>query len=194
MREKGRLWVRWAAANTVAFAVLFVGSSVFMGVGLSVGFGGTAGTAAAAGLLSLAGGGLIGVVQAWALRPALPVGRAWVVATMLAWAGALAPAALIRWQLLETVLSVAGRSRQSLPDAGFAYSMVVAAVSVGAVQWLVLRAHVRRAGWWIPVNVLALALGMPFFIFLGLPYGALTGIVLLWLLQQADEPQMVAPT
>jgi len=78
-------------------------------------------------------------------------------------------------------------------------------------QWVVLRRHVVRAGWWIPGNAVAWTLGMPvIFIGMGLiPTGDVTvttiaivllslavtgavvgmvhGVVLLWLLKRRDK-------
>jgi hypothetical protein len=79
---------------------------------------------------------------------------------------------------------------------------------LGAAQWLALRRHVPKAGWWIPANALAWMLGMVV-VFLGTSFipvegitvpvalllllfvgaagavvGAVHGLVLIWLLHQ----------
>ena len=39
-------------------------------------------------------------------------------------------------------------------------AVVVLVCSIGAMQWLELRRHVDRAGWWVPATALAWALGL----------------------------------
>ena len=80
-------------------------------------------------------------------------------------------------------------------------------VSIGVPQWLVLRRHLRHAGWWVLANALAWSLGLavpfvalalvpdaaPFWVWaatgivsgllMGLVVGALTGLALLWLMR-----------
>jgi hypothetical protein len=46
---------------------------------------------------------------------------------------------------------------------------------VGTSQWLALRRHLPRAGWWVPANALAWAIGM-LVIFIGTSFIPATGI------------------
>jgi hypothetical protein len=55
---------------------------------------------------------------------------------------------------------------------------------LGVPQWLALRGHVVRAGWWVPANSAAWALGMPVVFAVagsvppGLPRAALIAVIL----------------
>jgi hypothetical protein len=74
---------------------------------------------------------------------------------------------------------------------------VLGVVSVGIMQWLVLRRRVHRAGWWVWVTLVGLGVGLGLGQFVGLPlvsvwsvvlglpvFGAITGGVLVWLLRR----------
>lgn len=57
-------------------------------------------------------------------------------------------------------------SPQKPPDSPLFFGVVVIAstlilLSIGTAQWLTLRHYLRRAGWWIPANVLAWLFGLP---------------------------------
>lgn len=88
---------------------------------------------------------------------------------------------------------------------------------LGAAQWTVLRNHVPRAGWWIPANAVAWAIGMAL-VFAGMSFipdsgvvtpgivvallvsivlagtavGAIHGLALIWLVRERDRAQLVA--
>jgi len=82
---------------------------------------------------------------------------------------------------------------------GYGLSGAVIGVSVGIAQWLVLQRHLPRAGWWVPANVAAWAVGWTVISFaedaVGWPIltvyvvgtigaavaGIITGIALVWL-------------
>lgn len=88
---------------------------------------------------------------------------------------------------------------------------------LGAAQWTVLRNHVPRAGWWIPANAVAWAIGMAlvfagmsfipdsgvvtpgivvallvFIVLAGTAVGAIHGLALIWLVRERDRAQLVA--
>lgn len=184
--DRALLW-RWVGANAVALFGGFVASSLYLGIGLSTAFGGPGGNFVAALLFILLAGGLLGLLQWLVLRMALPIGRVWAPATMLALAIRLPAAVLARWTLLDTLLAPIGRTSQDLSGGGFLLSAALAALFVGLalgiVQWLLLRAHLRRSGLWILANTVALPASLPAFFLLGLPFGLLTGLVLVWLLR-----------
>jgi hypothetical protein len=109
----------------------------------------------------------VGLFQWRVLRDALPgLPRAdWVKATALgagiAWTLGLLPSTVI--SMMET------QSADPAPmqEPSTAVVLLLAAgmgMALGAVlaapQWIVLRRYVRRAGWWVPANMLAWALGM----------------------------------
>ena len=61
---------------------------------------------------------------------------------------------------------------------------------LGTPQWVALRQHVRRAGWWVPANALAWMVGMPL-VFLGatnVPAGPVT----VWTVLVAVLPVLAA--
>ena len=74
------------------------------------------------------------------------------------------------------------------------YVGVTAGVTVaGALQWLVLRRQVARAGWWVLASTVGWVVGglvsgitdaAVGWAVLGAVYGAITGAVLVWLLRR----------
>lgn len=62
----------------------------------------------------------------------------------------------------------------------------------GALQWIVLRRRVARAGWWVLANTVGWVVAIPVGDITGPPgwavYGATTGTVLVWLLRQHKRP------
>jgi len=156
------LWWRWTLATALGE---FVGFAVPAIVGALV--AATLGTAALVSndlvltlALSIAGfaeGTALAYAQWRVLRLPLPhiAARDWVVPTALAAAIAypfgMTPAILANVVPLDSPLFIA--------------SIIVASVfillSIGAAQWLTLRHHLPRAGWWIPANVVAWLVGLP---------------------------------
>jgi hypothetical protein len=91
--------------------------------------------------------------------------RASIVGAVLAWAIGMVP---------STIMSL-GQSTDTAPPPEISESLQLAlAAGLGLVagpilaffQWRSLRHQVARAGWWLPANALAWAVGMPI-IFLG---------------------------
>jgi hypothetical protein len=141
-----------------------------------------------AGLFVLLGGieGLIvGFAQAKVLSPWVPSLRGWVQATVvgavIAWALGMAP---------STVMSIlpSGNSGPP-PEMGQPFQLLLASglgIVAGPIlaffQWRRLRPFMSHgAGWWIPANAAAWALGMPA-IFIGAHFGASAPNTLLALL------------
>ncbi|MBE0477239.1 MAG: hypothetical protein IBX62_09100 [Coriobacteriia bacterium] len=166
------LWVRWVGANAIG-ELVGLGGTLALVAGLwgvldrsplPVALALALAIAAVGALVEgVAVGGLQGLVLRLAL-PALPLPR-WVVFTALG--------AFVAWSLgmLPSTLLAAGGN--GAPAAGAAEPSTVVqlllAAGMGAAlgpflgvpQWLVLRRFVPRAGWWIPANSAAWALGMP---------------------------------
>ena len=156
------LWWRWTLATALGE---FAGFAVPAIVGAVV--AATLGTAAivandviltvAVSLAGMVEGITLGYVQWRVLRMRLPrmTAREWVVPTALA-AGiaylfGMTPATL------ANILST---------DSPLFFVVVVIAsmlilLSIGTAQWLTLRHYLRRAGWWIPANILAWLFGLP---------------------------------
>jgi hypothetical protein len=119
-------------------------------------------------LAGIAEGVAVGVAQWRVLRWRLPAiaGPAWTLATaagaFIAWAMGMIP---------STLMGGDSAPPQAMPSR--ALMMVLAAamgIALGPVlgipQWIVLRRHIPRSGWWIAANSAAWGVGMPI-IFLG---------------------------
>jgi hypothetical protein len=109
---------------------------------------------------------IVGLAQWWAMHPWFPMieGFAWWRATLI---GALL--AYVMGYLPSTLMSMGEVTTQAPQVEPPEWATLLLAAGLGAVagavlsfaQWLVLRRKVRRAGLWIPANVLAWAFGMP---------------------------------
>lgn len=217
-------WGRWVAVNSLA-EMLGLTASLSLGFGAAVWLEPRSGVVLAAiavVLISMAiEGSTVGVGQWLVLRgrlPALPL-RAWFIATAvgagIAWTLGMIP---------STIMSMGGAASSDAAAAGPELSDA-AQIALGALmglvlgpvlatpQWVVLRRHVGRAGWWIPANTAGWALGMPLvFVAISLaPFGgplwaillvvalglaaagavvgAVHGAVLVWLLRGSRSAQ-----
>lgn len=173
-----QLWTRWTLAN--AFGEMIGLGMTFAMIGLfmaGIGEGSTIGGILLSFAVAVASGTVeatvVGLAQWWAMRPRLPsIGRLeWWRATFI---GALI--AYVLGYLPSTIMSMGEATASSAPVAEPPqWIILLLAAGLGAVggavlsfaQWLVLRGKVRRAGIWIPANMLAWTFGMPL-IFWGL--------------------------
>lgn len=188
------LWLRWVLANAVG-ELIGLGAAAVLGVLLAQAveatFGAFAGLALA-GVFILLGtfeGVVVGVAQWLVLRRPFPALR-WQ-----AWLLASAVGAFVAWTLgmLPSTLMGAATGDGGPPapdiDGPLMYALAAGMGAVlgpvlGVPQWLVLRRHAPRAGWWVLANVVAWAAGMPV-VFIGAgaaPSGGLLGIVVTGLL------------
>ncbi|HEU0027266.1 MAG TPA: hypothetical protein VFQ25_09140 [Ktedonobacterales bacterium] len=214
------LWRQWTLANALAEAVglgatLLAGLLVFSQVEPRVG----PVTAALLGvaLAALVEGSVVGTAQWLVLRAPL-AGLRW-----RRWAVATAVGAVIAWALGMTpsvVMALAGPSGDGAevqePEGLMMYALaaglgLVAGPVLAVAQWWVLRAYLPRAGWWIPANACAWAVGM-MIVFWGISFvpasgitvsvafvlvgcvilagaavGAIHGLALIWLLRERDR-------
>jgi hypothetical protein len=101
-------------------------------------------------------GAILGLTQASVLRRWIDglSRRHWVVATAVAASSA--------WALGLSLAFVAGRS-DSVALLALLSGVVVPLIlcSIGGAQWLVLRRHLPRAGWWIVANACAWLAALP---------------------------------
>ncbi|MDE2994821.1 MAG: hypothetical protein OXU67_13170 [Chloroflexota bacterium] len=166
-----RLWLLWVLASVVGGGV----GGVVLGPVFSVvepAFGLLVGGVAVGAI----GGAALGVLQWLVLRGRLVRAGWWIVASTVGWA-----------------------------VGGAAFGLVGGAVT-GVLQWLVLRRRLARAGWWIAASTVGWAIGPVIVLFGGvigeldaalivllvavlwgiggLVGGAITGVVLVWLLRQ----------
>ncbi len=165
-----RLYLRWVAANGLAE---FLGlGSTFAVIGLLVS---RVDTQQAAGILlafalTIASGAieatLVGLAQWQAMHRWFPMIKraSWWRATL---AGALVGYAL--GYLPSTLMSMGETGSGAPPAEPPQWVTLLLAAGLGTAagamlsfaQWLVLRSQVKRAGVWVPANMLAWAIGMP---------------------------------
>ena len=170
------LWHRWIIAN--ALSELAGLGATFATIGLLFSRIDTTQTTGI--LLSFAIAVLSGVIEAtlvslaqwWAMHPWFLIIKrfAWWRATL---AGALL--GYVLGYLPSTLMNMGEAATQTTQAEPPEWVTLLLAAGLGAVagavlsfaQWLVLRSKVKRAGLWIPANMLAWAAGMPV-IFLGM--------------------------
>jgi hypothetical protein len=195
------LWGRWVLA-TAAGELLGLGTTALLGAGLvlTLGLGeGLGPTLTVAAAMILGGmaveGATVGVAQWLVLRGPLPrLGwRPWVLATAIgagaAWALGMIPSTAMSL-LADGAAGTGGASGPAAEPSGLLFYGLVALMGLvlgpvlGLPQWLVLRRYVALAGWWMPAQSAARALGM-IVIFLGTnaigPEGLTLGVVALLL-------------
>ena len=153
-------WLQWVLATAVGWAVgVVVGGDLF--------------------------GAVVGAAQWLVLRRQGARTGWWVLASAVGWFVAMRVGGFLDEVLDWTLWYVSG---------------VVGGAVVGAAQWLVLRQRVARAGWWVLPTVagwvmfwFGAAMVFEINVFLGVVvvelifgalYGAITGSMLVWLLQQ----------
>jgi len=210
------VWLQWILANAVGETVGLGGTLVIGGL-LLVNAQETMGAVPAAILAVLAGtfieGITVGTAQWLVLRR--PINgirwRLWVLATAIG--------AFIAWALgmIPSTFMVAGAGSEGAAPAQMSDLMIYTLAAVmgfvlgpilGVPQWLVLRHHLPKAGWWVLANALAWMVGMVIvfvgtnfippegislniafvlllFLFIaGAAVGAIHGLVLVWLLHE----------
>lgn len=175
-----RFWLRWVAANAIA-ELVGLGTVATLGYFAAARLGEPHGPWSAITFASVfvplgAFEGLaVGLAQSRVLSSRLPHIHGWVSASVIgavvAWVVGMVP---------STLMSIIGPgSSEAPPEIGEPVRLVLAS-GLGLVagpilaffQWRRLRRHVARAGWWLPANAVAWALGMPV-IFIGAHLGAL---------------------
>ena len=202
-----RVWRRWTVATTLgefaAFSVPGVAGALAWGLGFPA--------AGLFGVMVLAGtaeGAVLGSAQWLALRRHLRGlhWRDWAGATALgagaAWTAAMIPGAF--WDQLEDV-------HPAVPIVAAGLAGAVVLLSIGLAQALVLGRFVEHAGWWLPANAAAWAIGVTLVIaamspttedtpaavvaavsvaaglLMGVVVAAITGATLVWLLRRGES-------
>ena len=170
--SKNQLWPRWTLAN--AFSELFGLGLTFLITGLvfsKLDDQGTVASIVLTFILAVASGAIeatvVGFAQWWAMRPWFPM-----IERFDWWRGTLIGAliAYILGYLPSTIMSMGEATASSAPMAEPPqWVVLLLAAGMGAVggvvlsfaQWLVMRGKVKRAGLWIPANMLAWFFGLP---------------------------------
>jgi hypothetical protein len=221
-----KLWFQWILANAASETV-GLGTTLLIGAFLLVNAQPTIGAIPAAALGVLAGtlieGSVVGTAQWLVLRRPLERMRwhVWALATALgafvAWTLAMIPSTLL-FTSPDTGAAAPGEM-SDLMIYTLAAAMGIALGSIlGGSQWLALRHHLPKAGWWVPANALAWMAGMVvvfigtsfipaegitwqialllllFVVAAGAVVGAVHGLVLIWLLHQRRLRAMVGVT
>jgi hypothetical protein len=164
------LWLRWIIANALSEMVGLGATFAMIGLVSS-----RINTHNATGILlsfviPVVSGAIeatiVGLTQWWAMHPWFPmIGHfAWWRATLV---GALL--GYVLGYLPSTLMSIGEAATQTPQAEPPQWITLFLAAGLGAVtgavlsfaQWLVLRGKVKRAGLWIPANMLAWAFGMP---------------------------------
>lgn len=170
--SKNQLWSRWTLANALSemvglgltFLITGLVFSKLDGLGTMTSILFTFVFAVASGAIEAT---FVGLAQWWAMRPWFPSIEhfAWWRGTMI---GALI--AYVLGYLPSTIMSMGEAAASSAPIAEPPqWIILLLAAGMGAVggavlsfaQWLVMRGKVKRAGLWIPANMLAWTFGMP---------------------------------
>lgn len=170
--SKNRLWTRWTLANAISemiglgltFLITGLVFSRLDGLGTLTSILLTFVFAVASGAVEAT---FVGLAQWWAMRPWFPsIGRfAWWRGTLI---GALI--AYVLGYLPSTLMEIGEATASSAPVAEPPqWVVLLLAAGLGFVggavlsfaQWLVMRGKVRKAGLWIPANMLAWTFGMP---------------------------------
>jgi hypothetical protein len=170
-----RLWLRWVAANALG-ELLGLGLTLLVGALYFLYSGDPRGALAVllAFAVAVASGAIeatvVGLAQAWAMRPWFPGVRraAWwrgtLVGALLAYVLGYLPSTVID---LTEAAAPAGAAAVAEPPQVVVLLLAAGLGLVGGAvlsfaQWRVLKnADIRGAGLWIPANMLAWAGGMP---------------------------------
>lgn len=206
-----KLWEQWVLATAVSgvlgFGIVAIASVLVQQLS----------TVSIVGILHIVGllqGTVLGIAQWFVLRHRIQHPGRWIGVTI---AGALvAWMTGVKAGILLAIISSLGidATRYLLLLRGVVIIGAWVGSVVGLAQWFILRTRLRRAAWWIPANALAWAIGI-LVSFLGVGMiapaqewslrrvlteaatgmlsgaviGALTGIVLIWLLKsRPDKP------
>ncbi len=185
-------WLRWVLASVLGSAVgLAIGGSASAAIG--EGFAGM-------GTVGVIFGALLGTTQWLVMRKYVALTGWWALATAFGY-------------FLAGIVTEQWVFRQ-VPYSEVAVPFIVSFGAVGGIvggtmQWLVLRKHVARAGWWVLASIVGLVVGMgiavpvamalgqtggiEFMMVLGLGIlfgvgvGVIPGAALVWLLRQSQS-------
>jgi hypothetical protein len=134
------------------------------------------------------GGGFVALCQHLILRRRLTAINGWVWVTLVAWTVGWASG----WIAVDTFSALSAPYARGMPltAVGMPLTVVIGAMAgalVGLAQWVILRRHVKRAGWWIAATAgswglafVSIAAGVGL-MYRGVIVGGVTGAALVWL-------------
>jgi len=163
-----KFWLWWViATNAGWFPGIALGTLMGRGLGdkVTAEVGPVFGSAIVATVTAGVTSTFFGVRQSLVLRRHVPRTGGWVAATFLGWSVGIFVASVLAGTFIPEVQGFRL----------FVFMAFVAGAVVGWPQWMVIRSHFRRAGWWIPISAVGWAIQFP---------GALTGLGLMWLSRQ----------
>jgi serine/threonine-protein kinase len=178
-------WLLWILASTVGYAVGYA-MAIFLALIVSLEF--PAVGYAAGSVFGAVIGASVGTAQWLILRRQVSWAGPWVLASTVVGAVYMVVVEAVPVSMYEAVVGAGG--------------LAVLGASVGIAQWLILRRQVSRAGWWVLASALGLAVPVSEAVWgaeglaldvanagaaglaAGGAYGAITGVVLVWLLRQ----------
>jgi len=183
-------WLRWVLASILG-ATVGVTIAGFAGSAMGEGF-------ASMGTVGVIFGALLGTMQWLVMRKYVTLTGWWVLATAFGYF--LAGIATEQWVFRQIPYWELGIQ----PAVAF---LGVGSIAGGTMQWLILREHVARAGWWVVASIVGLVVGIGitvpvaikfgqiggieflivFGILFGVSVGALPGAALVWLLRQHES-------
>ena len=170
--SKNQLWSRWTLANALSEMVGLGLTFLITGLVFSkLDDLGTMTSILLSFVFAVVSGAIeatfVGLAQWWAMHPWFPT-----IERFAWWRGTMVGAfiAYVLGYLPSTIMSMGEATASSAPVAEPAqWIVLLLAAGMGAVggvvlsfaQWLVMRGKVKRAGLWIPANMLAWTFGMP---------------------------------
>lgn len=182
-------WRRWVAANSLA-EMIGLGASLLLWGLFVFGLEGRIGPILAALIVVLGStlieGSAVGLAQWSVLRRRLPAltWQGWLVVTavgaLVAWTLGMVPSTVMAANAGATIEPPAEMSDLLTYSLAAGMGIVLGAV-LGAPQWWVLRRYLPHAGWWVPANMLAWAVGMPV-VFLGMSLAPEAGVTVAFVL------------
>ena len=170
-RNGSALWLRWVVVNALGESLGLGGTLAVAGLAISRLEGqNRIALVLVSFLIAVASGAIeatvVGLAQWWAMHPWFSgISRSsWWLATLV---GALL--AYVLGYLPSTLMSLGEPASQAAVSEPPQWMVLLLAGGLGLVggavlsfaQWLVLRAQIQKAGWWILANMLAWLVGMP---------------------------------
>jgi len=132
----------------------------------------------------------VGIFQWLMLRKHVSWARMWIWLTTAGWVISF----LLAFSLYNWLTSISGTEFTDTWQKAIQFTLI--AIFIGGFQWLLLKRHISRSGWWILANVIGwnavgLLAGAGAMVSvlesipMGISVGAVTGLALTWLLQQS---------
>ena len=178
------LWLWWVVAGMVGWAAGWgVGWAVVEFLSTDIAVAGYVGV--------IAGVTVAGVLQWLVLRRQVAQAVWWIVASIVG--GAVVGGVIVAVGADTGFAAEAAMARDV--DVGWIVEAALYGAVLGVLQWLVLRRQVAMSGWWVLASTVGWVVGDPVcssligfgtlsWVVFGAVYGAITGLVLVWLLRQ----------